>query len=574
MESKKNLRKLFGTDGIRGVANVDLTPEFVLSVGKAGARFFLKNLNSNCYNNNLNNSVIPNNPSNNISFNKQKKIGNDVNFNEGASININNNTCNTNNFDIYLSKKIKKFSTANKVNILIGRDTRPSGDFISAALTAGMLASGVNVLDAQIITTPAVALLVKILNLDGGVVISASHNPVNDNGIKFFGKFGNKLSDEQEHEIENYILEYLGVNNNNEKICSSKEINPIINSSKKINSAENQKLKADSVKLDSIKQGTIKKDILINSKSFSLGRYFSVDSANKIYLDYLKKFFILNLSGYKIAIDCANGAASILGPLIFENFGAKVMVFNNDLSGYLINKDCGATHPEFISSAVKNTGADFGVAFDGDADRVIICDENGIILDGDIIIGACAIFMKKNNILNNNCVVTTVMANMGFDKAMKNHGIKVYKTDVGDRYVLEEMHNRGSVLGGEQSGHIILKNISPTGDGIISALEFFNVIQKSGFSSKDLLNIIPKFPQVLKNVKVIDKNFVMSSEVLKDEVGKVEKELGDRGRILVRKSGTESLIRVMVEAEDEQLAVKLADEIVAVIEKISKFTSL
>ncbi len=456
----KDLRQLFGTDGIRGIANIDLTPEFILKVGRAGAKF----------------------------LSSGKKVKN--------------------------NKKSK---------ILVGRDTRPSGDFISKALISAILASGVDVLDAEIITTPAVALLVKILGVDGGIVISASHNPVEDNGIKFFGKDGQKLTDYQEHSIERYILDDSSQNSGN-------NVN--------------------------------------NPTGEDVGRCSILDNAYEIYINYLKDFFDLNLSGIKIAVDCANGAASVLAPLVFKQFGAEVVVFNSGISGVLINKDCGATHPEFISKAAIDSNSDIGIAFDGDADRVIICNKDGKIIDGDLVIGFCAIDMKNKNTLFNNCVVTTVMANMGLEKVMRENDIQVYKTDVGDRYVLEKMNETGSVLGGEQSGHIIFKNISPTGDGIISALEFLNVVVNNNYDPSEVVNLIPKYPQILKNIKVSDKHEVLNSQLLRETIRFVENKLNGIGRLLVRPSGTEPLIRVMAEAENEKIALEAVNEIISVINKI------
>lgn len=453
----KDLRQLFGTDGIRGVANVDLTPEFVLKVGKAGAK--------------------------------------------------------------YLSSDNRA-----KVRILIGRDTRPSGEFISSALVSAILSCGVNVLDAGIITTPAVALIIKILGLDGGIVISASHNPVEDNGIKFFAKEGQKLTDHQEKSIEDYILSEIPPENDS---CRSAEV----------------------------------------------GRYSVLENAYGLYCGYLENVFKVNLSGIKVALDCANGAASILAPLVFKKFNADVVALNCDTGGNLINRGCGATNPDFISRATVDSGADIGFAFDGDADRVIACDRKGRILDGDIIIGFCAIDMLQKGTLTNNCVVTTVMANLGFEKVLSKKGIKIYRTNVGDRYVLEKMTETGCVLGGEQSGHIIFRNISPTGDGILSALEFLNAILGNSYDLGEIINLIPKFPQVLKNIKVRDKNKILGSGSVKETIKQVETRLIDRGRLLVRPSGTEPLIRVMAEAESQELAEDSVRTVVESILQVDKFDS-
>ena len=481
----KNLRKLFGTDGIRGVANRDLTPEFVLKVGRAGARFLSAD-------------------------SKDRKI-------------------------------------------VVGRDTRPSGDFIASALISGLLSSGVNVLDAQIMPTPGVALLTKLLNADGGIVISASHNPVQDNGIKFFGKAGKKLSDDQEKAIEDFILgEQKGKASVDTPAGDIKNIE---------NSSHSQAGTEEHHNLDKCLHG--KNDL-------GVGRNTVLENAYELYTNYLYNFFNLDLSPVKIAIDCANGAACRLAPMVFKRFGAKVISFNTDFGGENINKGCGATHPEFISGATVSCGAQLGFAYDGDCDRVIACDSRGKIIDGDLMLGFAAMDMSAKGTLKNNSVVTTVMANMGFNKAMAEKGITVYKTDVGDRYVLEKMLEVDSILGGEQSGHIIFRNISPTGDGIISTLEFLNVYVNNNYHPDDIFRLIPKFPQVLKNIKVKDKAKILSDSRVNFRVEEVSVKLGRSGRVLVRPSGTEPLIRVMVEAETQQLADDSAADIIDMISEIEK----
>jgi len=481
----KNLRKLFGTDGIRGVANRDLTPEFVLKVGRAGARFLSAD-------------------------SKDRKI-------------------------------------------VVGRDTRPSGDFIASALISGLLSSGVNVLDAQIMPTPGVALLTKLLNADGGIVISASHNPVQDNGIKFFGKAGKKLSDDQEKAIEDFILgEQKGKASVDTPAGDIKNIE---------NSSHSQAGTEEHHNQDKCLHG--KNDL-------GVGRNTVLENAYELYTNYLYNFFNLDLSPVKIAIDCANGAAGRLAPMVFKRFGAKVISFNTDFGGENINKGCGATHPEFISGATVSCGAQLGFAYDGDCDRVIACDSRGKIIDGDLMLGFAAMDMSAKGTLKNNSVVTTVMANMGFNKAMAEKGITVYKTDVGDRYVLEKMLEVDSILGGEQSGHIIFRNISPTGDGIISTLEFLNVYVNNNYHPDDIFRLIPKFPQVLKNIKVKDKAKILSDSRVNFRVEEVSVKLGRSGRVLVRPSGTEPLIRVMVEAETQQLADDSAADIIDMISEIEK----
>ncbi len=456
----KDLRQLFGTDGIRGVANLDLTPEFALKVGKAGAKYL-------------------------TAGNKRAKI-------------------------------------------VVGRDPRPSGDFISNALIAGILSSGVDVLDAGIITTPAIALIVRILDADGGIVISASHNPFEDNGIKFFSRGGQKLTDLQEKSIEDFILN-LGANNCDEKI--------------------------------------IKQQVPLGAE---VGRYKILDSAYDIYINYLLEKFDLNLSGLKIAVDCANGAASKIVPYALERFGAQVISFNDDLSGELINRNCGSTHPDVISKIVVENKANIGFTYDGDGDRVIAADSFGRILDGDIIIGFCAIDMSEKKILKNNIVVTTVMSNIGLDRVLEKRGIKLYKTDVGDRYVLEKMIELDSILGGEQSGHIIFRNLSTTGDGLISTLEFLNVILKNNYNLEKIYDLIPKYPQVLKNIKVKDKLRILSDNNLRLKITNLENNLGNSGRILVRPSGTEPVVRIMVEAETNKIAEDIVAQIAEEINKINR----
>lgn len=445
----KNIRRLFGTDGIRGLANRELTAELALKVGRAGAKFLTDS---------------------------------------GA-----------------------------RGKIIIGRDPRPSGDLLKNALSAGILSSGHDVIDAGIITTPAVALIANIMNLDGGVVISASHNPLEDNGIKLFGKNGQKLSDIQEKEIEDYI--------------------------------------ADDLDNNSLPVG------------IDVGRYEYLEDAPKVYLDRVCGKYDMDLKGLKIVLDCANGASSILAGKALERFGPDVVDYNTGLTGENINDNCGSTHPEQLKKLVAAENADIGFAYDGDGDRVIACDSKGNVLDGDSIIAFCALDMAKNNRLKNNKLVTTIMANMGFEKLMNENGIEVEKTPVGDRYVLERMLEIDSALGGEQSGHIIFKDISPTGDGIISTLEFLNAIVKSGYDINKIYDLVPRFPQHLENIRVTDKNKIMECEEIRAKVMEMEGFLGGKGRIVLRPSGTEPLIRIMVEAEQQDLVNQVIGELSRLIEE-------
>ncbi len=448
----KDLRKLFGTDGIRGVANKELTAELALRVGRAGAKFLVR--------------------------------------------------------------------PGKKGKVIVGRDPRPSGDFIEGALISGILSSGVDVLCTGIIPTPAIALIVKILDLDGGVVISASHNPLGDNGIKFFGKGGQKLTDKQENSIEDYLM------------------------------------------------GSSKEEIL--PTGMEVGRVRVLEDATDIYINYLLENFDLDLSGFKIAIDCANGSASITVKKTLARLGARVVDFNTGISGENINKGCGSTHPEELQKLMADSKADIGFAYDGDGDRVVCCDRQGRVLDGDNIIAFCALSMLQNGSLENNSLVTTVMANMGFSRAMADSGIKVYKTQVGDRYVLEKMLESGSVLGGEQSGHIIFSNISPTGDGLLSTLELLKVLIDGKKDPARIYDIFTRYPQLLKNIRVKNKSKIMGSEAVRSKVIEMEDMLGPDGRILLRLSGTEPVIRVMAEAKTMDMVNRAVEELSRLIEDCNR----
>ncbi len=292
-----------------------------------------------------------------------------------------------------------------------------------------------------------------------------------------------------------------------------------------------------------------------------MGRQKIIPEALDIYLDYITKDFKFNLKGLKIAVDCANGATSVAVPKVLAMFGADVISFNTDTESGLINKDCGSTHPEVLQRLVMESKADIGFSYDGDGDRVIGCDSFSRILDGDVFIAFSAILMKENNILKNNGVVTTIMANYGLEKAMQEKNIKVFKTKVGDRYVLEKMIEEDIVIGGEQSGHIIFNNISSIGDGLLSTLIFLNFLSESKKDPDSVYEIIEHYPQVLKNLKVKDKNLIMESSELKKKITDAENYLKGEGKIVVRSSGTESLIRVMVEAKTLDVVEKIQDDI-------------
>lgn len=440
------MEKLFGTDGIRGIANkFPMTPEVVLNIGKATAHVF------------------------------REKYG----------------------------KKRLKF--------VIGRDTRLSGCMIENALTAGILSAGADVFLVGHMPTPAIAHLTKSFNVDAGMVISASHNPAADNGIKIFGGDGYKLSDKGEEEIEKYIV--------TEKVNTEQITGSLI------------------------------------------GNVYSVDDAKGRYIEFAKASVKgLSLQGLKIVLDCANGAAYDTAPQVFRELGAEVIVLNDRPDGLNINLNCGALHPEIMMDLVKKERADIGIALDGDADRVIVCDEKGNNVDGDHIIAICAIYLKEKGALAKNCVVTTIMTNKGFDIAMDKKNIRVVKTKVGDRYVIDEMRKKGYVLGGEQSGHIIFSDYTTTGDGIISALQLLRIMKEKGEKISKFAACMKSLPQVLINVKVKEKRDIDTLEV-KKLIRKTEEKLGKKGRVLVRYSGTENLCRVMIEGEQKKEIQKMANEI-------------
>ena len=444
--------KLFGTDGIRGVANAyPMTPEVVLNVGKAVAYVF------------------------------KEKCG----------------------------KEKPKF--------VIGKDTRLSGYMLENALASGIVSVGADVLLVGPMPTPAIAHLTKSLNADAGIVLSASHNPAEDNGIKIFSEDGYKLPDNVEDEIEKYVL-------------------------------------SEKVKTEHVKGGLV-------------GKAHRVDDARGRYIEFAKASVnSMSLKGLKIVLDCANGAAYNSAPHILSELGAQVVVLNDKPDGLNINLDCGALHPEKMMEIVKKEKADIGIALDGDADRVIVCDEKGQNVDGDHIIAICAINMKENGTLKKNYVVVTIMANKGFDIAMGKKRIKVVKTKVGDRYVVDEMRKKGYVLGGEQSGHIIFSNYTTTGDGMISALQLLRIMKERGEKLSKLAECMKSLPQVLVNVDVKEKKDINKLKVNKN-IKDAESKLGKKGRVLVRYSGTENLCRIMIEGENKREIQKIANDIAKAMKK-------
>ncbi len=444
--------KLFGTDGIRGVANIfPMTPEMVLNVGKAVAHVF------------------------------------------------------------------KERSGKTKPRFVIGKDTRLSGYMLENAIASGIVSVGADVLLVGPMPTPAIAHLTKSLNADAGIVLSASHNPAEDNGIKIFSEDGYKLPDDVENEIEKYVL--------------------------------SEKVKTEHVKGDLI------------------GKAHRIDDAKGRYIEFAKASVeSMSLKGLKIVLDCANGAAYDTAPHILSELGAEVIVLNDKPDGLNINLDCGALHPEKMMDVVKKERADIGIALDGDADRIIVCDEKGQNVDGDHIIAICATDMKENGALKKNRVVVTIMTNKGFDIAMDNVGVKVAKTDVGDRYVVDEMRKKGYVLGGEQSGHIIFSNYTTTGDGIVSGLQLLKVIKKSGKKMSNLAGCMKSLPQVLVNVDVREKKDINKLKV-SGNIKTAETLLGNKGRVLIRYSGTQNLCRIMIEGENKREIQKMANDIAKAMKK-------
>lgn len=408
-----------------------------------------------------------------------------------------------------------------KPKILIGRDTRISGQLLETSLMAGICSAGGHAISAGIIPTPAVAYLVKKIDAVAGIVISASHNPFYDNGIKFFGGDGYKLPDAVEDEIEKIVRE----------------------------------IEED--------------DKFARPTGAKIGEIEYRHDLVEYYINFVVGTTSENFSGIKIVLDCANGAAYESMPKVLEKLGAEVILLSNKPNGININDECGSTHIENLRLEVLRKKADIGIAHDGDADRCLCIDERGELIDGDHILIMCAKLMMEENNLPNNTVVTTVMANIGFRQAIENLGGKYEVTAVGDRYVLENMLKNGYKLGGEQSGHIIFTDYSTTGDGLITALQVLTAMKKSKKSAHELNKMMTTFPQVLINVKVQDKEKAQNSAEVKLAIAEGEEELGTSGRILVRPSGTEPLVRVMAEGPNKSQLERICNKIAAEIEKFA-----
>ena len=398
--------------------------------------------------------------------------------------------------------------------VVIGRDTRISCDMIEHALTAGLTSTGVNVMTVGTIPTPAIAYLTKTIETDSGIMISASHNPYQDNGIKIFGPDGFKLTDEQELEIES-----------------------LIDNSEQIKNASFEKI----------------------------GKVYGGNELTQKYIQHIKQSISGDLSEIKIALDCANGATTGVAPFIFGDLEADIETIGCQSNGVNINDNVGSTKIETISEFVKENNVDVGFAFDGDGDRVLAVDARGNIVDGDKIMFILAKHLKEQGELKDNMVVSTVMSNIGFYKAIEENGLQSVKTAVGDRYVVEEMRKNDYSLGGEQSGHIVLMNYATTGDGILTAVKLANIIKTSGKSLEELASEVSIYPQKLVNIKVVDKKTAMEDSEILAECEKVEKELEGNGRILLRASGTENLIRVMVEASSDELTDKYCEQVAKIV---------
>ena len=415
-----------------------------------------------------------------------------------------------------VGKALGKLLTEKKEHpkVVIGRDTRISCDMIEQALTAGLTSTGVNVMTVGTIPTPAIAYLTKTIETDSGIMISASHNPYQDNGIKIFGPDGFKLTDEQELEIES-----------------------LIDNSEQIKNASFEKI----------------------------GKLYGGSELSQKYVQHIKQSISGDLSDIKIALDCANGATTGVAPYIFGDLEADIETIGCQPNGININDNVGSTKIDTISAFVKENNVDVGFAFDGDGDRVLAVDANGNIVDGDKIMFILAKHLKEQGELKDNMVVSTVMSNIGFYKAIEENGLQSVKTAVGDRYVVEEMRNNNYSLGGEQSGHIILMNYATTGDGILTAVKLANIIKSTGKSLEELASEVSIYPQKLVNIKVIDKKAAMEDSEILAECEKVEKELEGNGRILLRASGTENLIRVMVEASSDELTDKYCEQVAKIV---------
>ena len=424
----------------------------------------------------------------------------------------------------YLCEKNKRENKNERAKIVIGKDTRRSGYMFEYALSAGIVASGADAYLLHVTTTPSVAFVVRSEDFDCGIMISASHNPFYDNGIKLFNRDGEKMDERTTALIENYLdgeVEVFG-----EKYTR-----------------------------------------LPYAKKENIGRTVDYVAGRNRYVGYLISLGIYSFKGFKVGLDCANGSAWTIAKAVFDALGATTYVVGNEPCGTNINDGVGSTHIENLQKFVKEQGLDIGFAYDGDADRCLCVDENGELVDGDKILYLYARYMKKRGKLVKNTVVTTVMSNFGLYKALDEIGVAYEKTAVGDRFVYEKMSEMGYILGGEQSGHIIFSKYATTGDGVLTSLKIMQAVIDEKLPVSKLAQPMKAYPQILKNIRVVDGEKVLKNEKVRAVIARVEKELGNSGRILVRKSGTEPLVRVMVEAETLADCEKLVGEVVTVIEE-------
>jgi phosphoglucosamine mutase len=442
---------MFGTDGVRGIANTEpMTPETVMALGRAAVEVLAQS------------------------------------------------------------------TTGTKPCVVVGRDTRQSGTMLEAALSAGLCSAGVDVLNVGVLPTPGVAYLTRTAGALAGVVISASHNPYMDNGIKFFSKAGTKLDDH----LEDAIAARL-------EIPSTKNVRPT---------------------------------------GEAVGTILSHEAPVQRYIDFLKSTFRYTTPlTLRLGLDCANGAASVVAPALFEQLGAHVHVWHATPNGTNINHQCGALHPEFLQQKVRDEGLDLGFTFDGDADRLIAIDHTGTILDGDYILAICAQALLKNNLLAPPVVVSTVMANLGLEHALRKQGIVLHKTQVGDKYVLQAMRLHGAPLGGEQSGHVIFLDHHTTGDGLLTAVQILNAMSAQRTSLAELAQTLHKFPQILINVRLHKRRDPLELPQVQRAIRQAEEALRENGRVLVRLSGTESVARIMVEGPTHAMIEPIAQRIAEVI---------
>lgn len=414
---------------------------------------------------------------------------------------------------------------------IIGKDTRASGDMLEAALAAGICSVGGDVTYLGVVTTPTVAYLTRTMqDADLGVMISASHNPAEDNGIKFFSRDGFKLPDEVEDRLEAMVREIF----------------------------------RDKDRLETLSGEA--SDTLPRPTGGQIGRIDTSHDAADRYLEHLAGTIPVGLSGLKIVVDCSNGSAYRMGPRLLERLGARVIALNTAPDGNNINLDCGSTHPGPLQRAVREFGAHAGIAFDGDADRCIAVDEKGNLVHGDHILAICGTDLHRRGLLANRIVVATVLSNMGLEHCLRRFGIRLIRSKVGDRYVLEEMQRSGAVLGGEQSGHVIFLRHNTTGDGLLTAIQALSVMVETGRSLSELAAMVEEFPQIQVNIRVRSKDGLAENERIARALRRAEEALGDSGRILVRPSGTEPKIRVMVEGQNDDLIQRLAHDLKAVIE--------